>query len=190
MESWESFCSIWASSGDKSRNSGISSIAQWQTIHEIHQCSASDPRTQRRPYGNIRSLVHIALLACMRPRPVAQYTALSHNDSIFLVFNPRICRFQCFSSWPFKMTKTSDSYVEFDVCGDTNPTLDFKVYQLPRLAISKQITPPYLFSFEKKVPYHTAQFSTSKIKMHVKFNLEYGFISNRQPNKIELSLLK
>ena len=88
------------------------------------------------------------------------------------------------------MTKTSDSYVEFDVCGDTNPTLDFKVYQLPRLAISKQIIPTYLFSFEKKVPYHTAQFSTSKIKMHVKFNLEYGFISNGQPNEIELSLLK
>ena len=57
-----------------------------------------------------------------------------------------------------------------------NPTLDFKVYQLPRLAISKQIIPTYLFSFEKKVPYHMAQFSTSKIKMHVKFNLGYGFI--------------
>ena len=105
MESWESFCSIWASSGDKSRNSGISSIAQWQTIHEIHQCSASDPRTQRRPYGNIRSLVHIALLACMRPRP-QHY----HTMTVFIWF--LIHEFVGFNVF---IVYDKDSQLEFDM---------------------------------------------------------------------------
>ena len=78
MESWESFCSIWASSGDKSRNSGISSIAQWQTIHEIHQCSAQlQLQLSRGPPQTAHKEGHMEIVHCRHDNSAAENLSFS-----------------------------------------------------------------------------------------------------------------